>query len=62
LQLWHWRHGAVIYRELIVLGAHQAAAHRVAANSRRWWRNSDGLLNAVLTIAHLDRLGLPRLS
>jgi RNA-directed DNA polymerase len=34
----------------------------VAANSRRWWRNSAKLLNSVLTIAYFDRLGLPRLS
>jgi RNA-directed DNA polymerase len=34
----------------------------VAANSRHWWRNSAMLLNSVLTIAWLDRLGLPRLS
>lgn len=35
---------------------------RVAANSRRWWRNSDGLLETVLTIAYFDGLGVPRLS
>ena len=35
---------------------------RVAANSRRWWRNSDKLLNSVLTITWFDNLGLPRLS
>ena len=62
LQLWHWRRGSVIYRELIALGADPAVAHRVAANSRRWWHNSDGLLRTVLTIAHFDRLSLPRLS
>ena len=30
-----------IYRELKALGASDAVAKRVAANSRRWWRNSD---------------------
>ncbi len=35
---------------------------QVAANSRRWWRNSGMLLNAVLTLKWSDRLGLPRLS
>jgi hypothetical protein len=34
----------------------------VAANSRRWWRNSDGVLKWVLDIAYFDRLGLPRLA
>jgi hypothetical protein len=37
-------------------------ARQVAANSRRWWRNSGMLLNAVLTLKWSDRLGLPRLS
>lgn len=62
IQLKHWKRPARIYRELKALGAGETAARRVAANSRRWWRNSDGLLNTVLTIAHFDRLGLPRLS
>ena len=51
-----------MYRELRALGAPQNVARRVAANSRRWWRNSGKLLNGVLTIDHFDRLGLPRLS
>jgi len=37
-------------------------AQRVAANSRRWWRNSDRLINSALPIGYYDRLGLPRLS
>jgi len=28
----------------------------------RWWRNSDGAIKRVLTIAYFDGLGLPRLS
>ena len=51
-----------IYRELKVLGASEDVARQVAANSRRWWRNSDRLLKTVLTIAYFDRLGVPRLS
>jgi hypothetical protein len=39
-----------------------AGARRVAGNSRRWWRNRDRLLKAVLTVAYFDRLGVPRLS
>ncbi len=37
-------------------------ARQVAAYSRRWWRNSGMLLNAVLTLRWSDRLGLLRLS
>ena len=62
IQLKHWRRGTTIYRELRTLGAPPGVAQRVAANSRRWWRNSGKLLNSVLTIDHFDRLGLPRLS
>lgn len=62
LQLKHWKRGTTMYRELLALGARADVAHRVAANSRRWWRNSAKGLNAVLGIASFDRLGLPRLS
>lgn len=62
IQLKHWKQSATIHREMKALGANDAAAKQVAGNSRRWWRNSDGLLKSVLTIAHFDRLGLPRLS
>jgi RNA-directed DNA polymerase len=51
-----------MYRELLSLGARANVAHRVAANSRRWWRNSTTGLNSVLTLAWFDNLGLPRLS
>ena len=62
IQLKHWRRGSTIYRELINLGATENVAKRVAQNARRWWRNSAGELNRVLTIAYFDKLGLPRLS
>jgi RNA-directed DNA polymerase len=62
IQLKHWRRGTTIYRELCTLGASTAVAKQVAGNNRRWWRNSDGLLKSVLTIAYFDRLGVPRLS
>jgi RNA-directed DNA polymerase len=62
LQLKHWKRGATMYRELLLLGARADVAHRVAANSRRWWRNSTTGLNSVLTLAWFDQLGLPRLS
>ena len=62
IQLKQWRRGTTIYRELRALGAKPEVARQVAANSRRWWRNSAMLLNSVLNIAWFDRLGLPRLS
>lgn len=62
IQLKQWRRGTTIYRELRALGAKPDVARQVAANSRRWWRNSGMLLNSVLNIAWFDRLGLPRLS
>jgi group II intron reverse transcriptase/maturase len=62
LQLKQWRRGTTMYRALRALGATQATARRVAANSHSWWRNSAGEINRVLTIAYFDRLGLPRLS
>ena len=62
IQLKHWKRGTAMYRELRALGASVTVAKRVAANSRRWWRNSDGLLKTAMTIAYFDRLGVPRLS
>ncbi len=62
IQLKHWKRGRTIYRELTALGAKPDLARRVAANSRRWWRNSGLLLNVVLNLKWSDQLGLPRLS
>ena len=62
IQLKHWRRGSTIYRELINLGAADHIAKRVAQNSRCWWRNSNGDIKRVLTIAYFDKLGVPRFS
>lgn len=62
IQLKHWKRGSTIHRELRKLGASETVAQRVAGNSRSWWRNSDGDIKRVLTIAYFDRLGVPRLS
>lgn len=62
IQLKHWKRGTTMHRELQALGASAEVARAVAANSRRWWRNSDRLLKTVLTIAYYERLGVPRLS
>jgi len=60
IQLKHWKRGTTMYRELRNLDAPALVAQRVAANSRRWWRNRDGDIKRVLTIAYFDRLGVPR--
>jgi len=62
VQLKQWRRGKTIYREMKRLGANDQAARRVAANSRRWWRNSAKLLHTVLPTSYYDREGVPRLA
>lgn len=62
IQLKHWKRGTTMFRELRAMGASVDVAAQVAGNARRWWRNSDRLLKTTLTIAHFDRLGVPRLS
>lgn len=44
------------------LGAPETAAREVAANSRRWWKNSSMLLNVALPTSYYDRAGVPRLA
>ena len=61
VQLKQWRRGPTVYRELRALGAAASVAARVAANLRRWWRNSQLLVHTVLTNAHFARLGFPML-
>jgi hypothetical protein len=51
-----------MYRELLALGAKPEVARRIAANSRRWWRNSGILLSAMLNLKWADQLGVPRFS
>jgi RNA-directed DNA polymerase len=62
VQLKQWRHSHVIYRQLIRLGALDRVARMVASKQLGWWRNSDRYLKYVLTIAHFDSLGVPRLT
>ncbi|EAZ7166800.1 group II intron reverse transcriptase/maturase [Salmonella enterica] len=61
LQLKQWRRGTTMFRKLRAMGASLSIAVKIAHNSRRWWRNSDKLLNHVLDLAWFDRQGLPRL-
>ena len=62
VQLKQWRRGTTMFRELRKLGARQELAARIAANARRWWRNSRMALNRVLPVSYFDRLGIPKFS
>ena len=62
LQLAHWKHGPKVYAELRKLGVAEVAAKRIAANTRRWWRNSAMLVQLGLDTRYYDRLGVPRLA
>lgn len=62
LHLVQWKRGRTAYRALIALGAAPVVAGTIAANLRRWWRNSAMLLNTVFPVSYFDRLGIPRLS
>lgn len=62
IQLKHWKRGKTTYKALLAKGAKPEAARQIAANSRRWWRNSGMLLNSVLTLRWMDALRIPRLA
>ncbi len=62
IHLKHWKRGTTIYRELRRRGLSEAGARRVAANSRRWWKNSGRLINVAFPIRYFDELGVPRLA
>jgi RNA-directed DNA polymerase len=62
IQLKHWKRGTRMYREQRAMGAPVEVAYRVAANSRRWWRNGGKVLASVLSVSWFDQVGLPRLT
>ena len=62
LHLKHWRRGRTIFRELRARGLSEQAAARVAANGRRWWRNSAMAIHIAFPIRYFDELGVPRLA
>ncbi len=62
LHLKHWKQGTTIYRELRSRGLSAHAAACVAANSRRWWKNSGMAINVALPTRYFDQLGVPRLA
>lgn len=62
VQLKQWKRGRTIYRELLRRGAPEDVALKVAANSRRWWKNSAMALNIALPARYYDDIGVPRLA
>lgn len=62
LQLKQWKRGRTIYRELVARGMTPDDAQVIARNGRRWWKNSDKLLNKALPNAWFASLGLPELA
>jgi RNA-directed DNA polymerase len=62
IHLKHWKRGTTIYRELRARGLPSDKAAQVAANDRRWWRNSAKLIHHALPNRYFDELGIPRLA
>jgi group II intron reverse transcriptase/maturase len=62
LYLKQWGRGPTIYPKLRALGASERLARSVAFGAQRWWHHASRSINQVLTNAHFDRLGLPRLA
>jgi RNA-directed DNA polymerase len=62
IHLKHWRRGTTIFRELRARGLPAVTAARIAANGRRWWRNSAMLINIAFPLSYFDQLGIPRLA
>jgi RNA-directed DNA polymerase len=62
IHLKQWRRGTTIFRELRARGMSVRDAAKVAANGRRWWRNSAMLIHVALPNSYFDQLGIPRLA
>jgi group II intron reverse transcriptase/maturase len=62
IQLKQWKRGRTVFRELRSRGMSRTAAAKVAANARRWWRNSAMAINIALPNSYFEELGVPRLA
>lgn len=62
LHLKHWRRGRTVLREMRARGLSEIKAHRVAANTRSWWRCSAGPIQIALPNRYFDELRVPRLA
>jgi RNA-directed DNA polymerase len=61
IQLKQWKRGRTAFRELVARGLNRDLAARVAANTRRWWKNAAMGLHIALPNCLFDQMGLPRL-
>lgn len=61
IQLKQWKRGRTAFRELVARGLSTDLAARIAAHTRRWWRNAAMGLHIALPNRLFDQLGLPRL-
>ncbi len=61
IQLKQWKRGRTVYRELCARGMSRRAASIVAANTRRWWRNSAMAINIALPNSYYESMGVPHL-
>ena len=62
IQLKQWKRGRTVFRELRARGMSRVTAAKVAANARRWWRNSAMAINIALPNEYFEELGVPRLA
>jgi group II intron reverse transcriptase/maturase len=62
VQLKQWKRGTTTFRELRARGMSCDTAARVAANTRRWWRNSGMAIHIALPTSYYDRMGVPKLA
>jgi len=62
VQLKQWKRGRTTYRELTARGLRPVVAAKVAANTRRWWRNSGMAIHIALPTSYYDRMGVPSLA
>ena len=62
VQLKQWKRGRTTYRELRARGLGPDLAAGVAANTRRWWRNSGLAIHIAMPTSDYDRAGVPRLA
>jgi RNA-directed DNA polymerase len=62
VHLKQWKRGKTVYRELRDRGMSDRGAATVAANTRRWWKNSGMLIHVALPTKYFDGLGIQRLA
>ncbi len=61
IQLKQWKRGRTTHRELVSRGLSPTAAAQVAANTRRWWKNSAMALHIAIPNRWFTERGLPSL-